>query len=289
MGDLLREAARVLADAGIDNPRLEARLLLAHALGATPERLLLDRARRVEPGPLGPLLARRVAREPLAFILGRREFWSLDLAVSSATLIPRADTETLVEAALAARPDRGAVRRVLDLGTGTGALLLACLLEFPVAFGVGVDRGAAAAALAAENARRTGLAARSAFLCGDWGAALAGGFDLVLANPPYIPSGEIAGLMPEVARHEPALALDGGPDGLDAYRALLADLPRLMRPGAVAVLELGAGQAAPVSELAVRAGLAVAAVRPDLGGIARALVLQGSISKKLFGTTGRPG
>ena len=280
MSQALRATAAALRDAGIDNPSFEARLLVAHALG-----LLRGTIATTEPDPalLGPLLARRLAREPMALILGRQGFWTLDLEVSPATLIPRADSETLIEAALAARPDRAAVRRILDLGTGTGCLLLAALSEFPAAFGVGVDVVPEAAALARRNAVSCGLAARAALLCGAWDAAVDGQFDLVLSNPPYIPHADIAGLMPEVAAHEPASALDGGADGLDAYRTIIATLPRLLTPGGVAVLELGIGQAAPVGDLALAAGFAVPELRADLGGVARAMVLRGSSAQKTFG------
>ena len=257
-------------------PRLDARLLLAAALDLSATALLGDLAAPVPPSAaaaFAALTARRAAREPTALILGRREFWSLDLAVSPATLIPRPDSETLIEAALAAFAGRAAPARILDLGTGTGCLLLAALTEFPAAFGIGIDRSPAAAALARDNAARLGLGERAAVFAGDWAAALAGRFDLVLANPPYIPSADIPDLMPEVASHEPRAALDGGPDGLAAYRAILADLPRLLRPGGVAVLELGEHQAAPVAALAAHAGLR-ATTRADLGGIARALVLR---------------
>ena len=219
------------------------------------------------------LVARRAEREPLALILGRREFWSLDFAVSPATLVPRPDTETLITAALGAFADRAAPRRVLDLGTGSGCLLLATLSEFSRAFGIGVDRSAAAAVLAARNAAMLGLAGRSAFLCGDWAAALGAPFDLVLCNPPYIPTAQLDGLMPEVARHEPRAALDGGTDGLAAYRRLVPDLGRLLALGGVAVLEVGADQAGAVARLARHAGFAVARYQ-DLSGIARALALR---------------
>ena len=209
---------------------------------------------------------------------GSRGFWSLDLAVSPATLIPRPDSETLVEAALAAFRDRGAALRVLDLGTGTGALLLAVLAEFPAAFGVGVDVVPAAAALARENAQRCGLGARAAFCVGDWGAALAGAFDLVLCNPPYIETAALAGLMPEVARFEPISALDGGADGLAAYRAVMAGLPGLLAPGGWELLSWEQGRGLPFRALAQGVGLDAAPPRPDLGGIPRALVV-----KKAFG------
>jgi release factor glutamine methyltransferase len=219
------------------------------------------------------LVARREAREPLALILGHREFWSLDFAVSPATLIPRPESETLIEAAIAAFARREPPRRVLDLGTGTGCLLLAALSEFTAAFGIGVDRSAEAAALAARNAAALHLANRAAFVCGDWAASLDARCDLVLCNPPYIASADLDGLMPEVARHEPRSALDGGADGFAAYRCLFPALPRLLIPSGIAVLEIGAGQAEPAVELARRAGFA-AETRADLSGIPRALVLR---------------
>ncbi len=219
------------------------------------------------------LVARREAREPLALILGRREFWGLEFAVSPATLIPRPESETLIEAAIAAFLHRPPPRLILDLGTGTGCLLLAALSEFPGAFGIGVDRSSAAAALAARNATSLRLADRAGIVCADWADALDGRFDLVLCNPPYIRSEDLGRLMPEVARHEPRSALDGGPDGFAAYRRLLPVLPRLLIPGSVAVLELGAGQAEIAAELALQAGLA-GDLRPDLMAIPRALVLR---------------
>lgn len=272
VAEALRQAVRALEAAGIDDARLEARLLLAHALGVE-RTVLIDRRRDIDPAAFHRLLQRRLAHEPLAFITGRQGFWTLDLAVSPDTLIPRADSETLVSAARDLLADRPPAR-LLDLGTGTGCLLLACLVEFPQAFGVGVDLSPAAAALARRNAVENGLAGRCALLAGSWAAALDARFDLVLSNPPYIRHGDIALLMPEVAAHEPARALDGGPDGLDAYRALLAALPGLLTPEGLAILELGAGQAADVTALAAAAGLERVALCKDLGGIARALALR---------------
>ena len=263
-----------LAAAGIAAPAREARLLLAHALGRAPESLIGERT--PPPPEFANLVARRASREPLAFILGHREFWSLSFAVSPATLVPRPETETLVEAALAACPHREAVRRVLDLGTGTGCLLLAALSEFPDAFGVGIDRVPEVAALARANAKALGLAERTAFLAGDWATSLAGRFDLVLANPPYIEHSAIRDLMPEVAWFEPHSALDGGEDGLDAYRRLLPSLPLLMAENGLAILELGDGALEGVAQLAAAEGLAVKGVRPDLSGKLRALVLTGA-------------
>ena len=219
------------------------------------------------------MVRRRAGREPLAYITGTKGFWTFEVVVSPATLIPRPDSETLIEAALAAWPDRNAVRRVLDLGTGTGCLLLAALLEFPAAFGVGADRVPAAAALAAGNAARLGLGGRAAFLAADWAAPLDARFDLILCNPPYIATGDIARLMPDVAHHEPASALDGGADGLVEYVRLIPGVLPLLNPGATAIFELGVGQAEAAGELARAAGYGRIATRPDIAGIPRALVL----------------
>jgi len=277
IGFFLCQAGQRLRGAAIEAPRLEARRLLAHVLGTTEEALLRDPRAAVpadKAAHFAALLARRVAREPFAYLTGRVGFWTLELEVSPATLIPRADSETLVEAALAACPDKGAARRVLDLGTGTGALLLAVLSEVPAASGVGIDIKPAAVALAERNAVRLGLADRAGFLAGDWAAAVLSPFDLILCNPPYIESAAIAGLMPEVARHEPASALDGGADGLSAYRRIIADLPRLLAPRGLAVLELGQGQQAAVEALGKAAGFRPEACSADLGGVPRALVLR---------------
>ena len=266
MTPAVREVAAVLRAAGVEGAGFEARLLVGHVLGVARGGLLVGEPDREV---LAGLVARRVAREPMALIVGRQGFWTLDLEVSRATLIPRADSEAVIEAAVAA-VERGAVRSVLDLGTGTGCLLLAALVEFPGAFGVGVDVVPAAAALAARNAAGNGLAGRATFMCGDWDTALAGRFDVVLSNPPYIPTGDLAGLMAEVVGYEPGSALDGGADGLVAYRRLMTALPGLLAPGGVGVLELGVGQLEAVGGLAEGAGLEVVGVRDDLGGVARA-------------------
>jgi len=255
-----------------DKPRREARLLLAHALGLTQSDLIRDSGRPINTAAYDDLLNRRAGHEPLALIVGRREFWSLSFAVSPATLIPRPDTETLVEAALARFAGRAAPRRILDLGTGTGCLLLALLTEFPSAFGIGLDVAPEAAALARANAARLGLGARAAFAVADWTDSVLGRFDLIVSNPPYIREGDIAGLMPEVAHHEPRRALDGGADGFDAYRAIVPRLAHHLEPDGAAVLELGVGQANYVAGLARNAGLAVS-LRLDLAEISRAMVL----------------
>lgn len=269
---MIAEAARRLAAAGVENPRREARLLLGLALDTDLAGVL--RADTLTPDQQARFTAvvdRRVAREPFARIAGEREFWGMSFALAPETLVPRPDSETLIETALALRPDRDAVRRVLDLGTGTGCLLAAALREYPLAFGVGVDASAPAAATARGNLARLGLP--GAVLVGDWAAALAGGFDLIVCNPPYIVAKDIPGLAPEVAGHDPARALDGGADGLDAYRAVVAQLRGLLAPGGLAVLELGQGQGQAVAALADGVGLNVAALREDLSGIPRAIAL----------------
>ncbi len=276
IGTALRAGTTALTAAGIDDAALEARWLMAHALGV-PHNTALDRS-AAAPAAFAPLLARRLAREPLAYITGRQGFWTLDLEVSPATLIPRADSETLIAAALAHVQSPA---RILDLGTGTGCLLLACLVEFPSAFGIGIDLNPEAAALAARNAQANKLADRASFCAGSWADAISGRFDLILSNPPYIEAAVIPGLMPEVAQHEPARALDGGRDGLDAYRAICAALPRLLTLDGMAIFELGAGQEGDVVAIAHQYGLERVACSTDLGGIARALVLH---MQKSFGS-----
>ena len=265
----LREAAARLA-AVSDTPRLDAELLMAHALGVERPALLLDPARYAVPVDFDALIERRMAHEPVAYIVGYRDFWTIRLKVGPGVLIPRPDSETLIEAALSRIGDRGAPLRLLDLGTGPGTLLLALLSEFPEAVGLGVDASPVALALAGENARALGVADRAAFREGDWAVDVAGDFDLVLCNPPYIADSEE--LMRDVADHEPTGALFAGADGLADYRRIIPDLPRLLAPGGLAVLEIGHRQRISVSELAEAAGFAVAC-RQDLGGRDRALLL----------------
>lgn len=275
IGQALRRGAAVLRRSGIENPAREARLLLAHALNRTTAEVLRDSAIEVEAAPYDTLLERRAAHEPMAYILGRQGFWSLDFLVSAATLIPRPDSETIVEAALTLP----APSRVLDLGTGTGCLLLSILHERPTAFGIGVDLAPDAALLARRNAMCLGLASRAAFLCGDWAAALNGRFDLVVSNPPYIESITIPYLMPDVGHYEPRTALDGGNDGLVAYRAIVRMLPDMLTPHGAAVLELGIGQGPAVAALATPFGFN-ARFRPDLAGIERVIVLARDLARK---------
>jgi release factor glutamine methyltransferase len=273
----LAEAAKLLAAAAIEEPRREARLLLAAAL-AVDSAVVLSHPDRVlgrsERARLAGLLARRAAREPTARVLGRREFWSLDFALAPETLVPRPDSETLIEAALANISDRSAALRLLDFGTGTGCLLLALLSELPASTGIGIDLVPNAAVMARRNAAALGLAGRSRFIAGSWGTAITGSFDAIVANPPYIESEAIAGLAPEVAQYDPRIALDGGIDGLESYRALAPDLARLLNKTAVAVVELGAAQAEPVAVIMRQAGLVIEQICHDLAGIERCLVLR---------------
>jgi release factor glutamine methyltransferase len=272
---VLDRATAALAAAGFEEPRRRARRLVAAALGlasaevfAHPERALSA----MERDRVAATLARMTAGEPLTRILGRREFWGLEFALSPDTLDPRPETETVIEAVLARRPDRRQAHRILDLGTGSGCLLLALLSEFPNATGIGVDVAPGAAATAQGNAIKLGLADRARFLVGDWGTALAGAFDIVVANPPYIARAAIPGLPSEVREHDPHRALDGGADGLAAYRAIAAELRRQLAPGGLFAAEIGSDQAASVTALLTGAGLTVETVLPDLAGLPRCIV-----------------
>jgi release factor glutamine methyltransferase len=270
-----RVVAQAFRAAGIDSPDLDARLLLGHALSLGHAALASTRERALtgeEVSAFAALATRRLAHEPVARIVGRKEFWGLDLAVTGATLVPRPDTETVVEAALAAISDRARPIRIADLGTGSGALLLALLTELPNANGVGTDLSATALHVARANAARLALASRAGFVTCDYGAALRGRFDLVVSNPPYIASGEIAGLDTEVRDYDPRLALDGGISGLDGYRAVVADAGRILAPEGVLVVELGSGQAPAVAALMRRGGIVAEAPKADLSGYLRALL-----------------
>jgi release factor glutamine methyltransferase len=277
VGDALGRAARQLADAGIDRSAAEARILIEAATGrsrgnimAFPENPLTDE----QQVRLDALVARRCAREPVSRILGRREFWSLDFALGPETLDPRPDSETLVAAVLERLPDRDAALSILDLGTGTGCLLLALLSELPQARGVGVDISDSALATARANAQTLGLGARATFQRGDWARDISALFDVIVSNPPYIESTTIDGLAPEVSRYDPRRALDGGPDGLVAYRALLPQAARCLGRGGLLALEIGIGQAEAVRILAVQADFTSLGSAHDLAGIERCLLFQ---------------
>lgn len=270
VAEALRDAAERLGPAS-GTPRLDAELLLAHALGLSRADLLLRQRDLSVPAAFDALLARRMAGEPVAYIVGTRDFWTLSLRVTPDVLIPRPDSETLMEAAIAHFAGR-APQRVLDLGTGSGALLLAALDQWPLATGLGVDISPAALAVAQSNADRLGMASRAAFRQGDWGEGVSGPFDLILVNPPYI--ARSAALSGDVL-HEPEGALFAGPEGLDDYRRIAPQLPSLLAPGGVALLEIGYDQAAAVGNILGAQGLAVS-VRRDLAGHDRCLVASGA-------------
>ncbi len=278
-----RRLAQRFRDAGLDTPDLDARILVGHALSLDHAALAAQSDRRLtdqETAAVAALMQRRLDREPVARIVGSKEFWGLPLTLNADTLVPRPETETVVEAALAALGGgRGRALRVADLDTGSGALLLALLSEWPAAHGVGTDISVAALQCARSNAAALGFASRASFVACDHGAALmaaaqGGGFDLVVANPPYVASGEIAGLQAEVRDFDPRRALDGGPDGLAAYRAIAGDARRILAPHGVLVLELGAGQLDAVTSLTAAAGFRpVDGFRSDLSGVPRALAV----------------
>lgn len=275
-GATVGQARRALAErfrqAGIDSPELDARILIGHALGLDHAGLAAAEKQEL-PSPaaakIEALAACRLAHEPVARISGEKEFWGLALRVTPAVLVPRPETETLVELALSL-VDRAAPLHIADLGTGSGAILLALLSELPHARGIGIDISADALDVARANAKRLRLADRAEFALRDF-AAMEGVFDLVVSNPPYVASADIAALPREVREYDPQPSLDGGADGLAAYRAIAAVAPRLLRPAGHLVVEIGAGQGRAVSELFAQSGLAIGATRHDLSGIPRAL------------------
>lgn len=268
---LLDEATARLKAAGCETPALDARLLLQAAAGVSREEIILAPQRMVPDEAVASFRAfigRRASREPVSRILGWREFYGRSFRVTPDTLDPRPDTETLVEAALALMPE-GA--RLLDLGTGTGCIAITLLAERPGASGVAVDVSPAALAVAAENASRLGVADRLTLEAGSWFGPVSGRFDIIVSNPPYIPAVDIAGLSPDVRNFDPALALVGGADGLDPYRAIAAEAPGHMAQGAHVLVEIGAGQAPDVEAIFAAEGFAAASRHADLGGHVRCL------------------
>jgi release factor glutamine methyltransferase len=264
-----------LAAAGIGSARAEAWLLLGRVSGRERPQLIADSLESLTPAQeaeLERLVQRRLAREPIAYILGEKEFWSLPFQVGPAVLIPRPESETVVEAALAALPERRAALHILDLGTGSGCLLLALLSELPNATGLGVDASAAALEIAEANAHRLGLAGRAEFEQRTWATGLDCPFDLIVSNPPYVSEADRAELQPEIRDFEPHAALFAGPDGMEAYRALAPDCARLLRPAGFLALEIGQGQGEPVARILEQHGLIVAARSRDLAGIERCLI-----------------
>ena len=266
--EALADAARRLA-ATSETARLDAELLMAHALGVSREALLLQGGEAETPSTFQALVERRLAHEPIAYIAGRRDFWTIDLEVGPGVLIPRPDSETLIEAAVAHFGKDGP-GRVLDLGTGPGTLLLAALAQWPAARGLGIDASETALGFARRNADRLGLADRAEWRLGDWSEGVEGRFDLILCNPPYVSTE--AELPPDVADWEPPGALYAGADGLEDYRRLAPQLGRLLAPGGIACIELGAGQRDTAASLFAAEGFTINS-RADLRGIPRALLL----------------
>jgi release factor glutamine methyltransferase len=275
------EAIRLLAQAfhtaGIEAADVDGRLLVGHALHLDRARLIAQSDRILEArqiNVISALAARRLKREPVSRILGQKEFWSVALAITPDVLVPRPETETVVEGALDFVV-RGGLRmeklRILDIGTGSGALLLALLRELPNATGTGTDISTGALKVARENAARCGVEGRCTFVVCDIASVVEGPFDLLVSNPPYIAHDEITSLAPEVKNYDPTVALDGGDDGLAAYRAIAADAKRLLAPGARMFVELGAGQEAAVRDLFTNVGLTAGIARTDLAGIPRVL------------------
>ncbi len=260
-------AGRLQAVQGV--PRLDAEILMAAALGVPIGEMLLSHLDAEAPPAFEAMVRRRLTHEPMGYVVGRVGFWTIELDIGPGALIPRADSESLIEAAVAHFGDR-APQRILDLGTGPGTLLLAALAEWPDAAGLGVDASGEALAYARANAARLGMGPRAEFREGDWARGIEGRFDLILANPPYVE--DRAALIPGVVDWEPGLALFGGADGLDAYRSLAPQLPPLLAPGGVACVEIGAGQGKAVSELFAGEHFTIES-RSDLRGIARCLVL----------------
>jgi release factor glutamine methyltransferase len=275
--EALADLRRAFADAGLDSPSRDARLLVLAALAITPADLLArpeDRITREQAETIAAYARRRLGREPVSRILGEWEFWGLPFALSPDTLVPRPETETVVETALKRLPDRPGRQRVLDLGTGTGCLLVAVLHERPRATGLGIDRSPGALATARANAHRNGVGTRTFFAASDWTRAVGGRFDLIVSNPPYIASAVVSTLEADVREHDPILALDGGRDGLEAYRIILADAPRLLAPDGVIVVEIGYDQADAITGLAASTSLEIVELVHDLSGNARCVALK---------------
>jgi release factor glutamine methyltransferase len=304
--DALARGAEILRAAGIESARLDGRVLLAHVLEVSPNEVMFHppleggsknsenfsgrgqvaavehdpspkSAAQISTLPQGEgeilarfeeVIARRAAREPVAYIIGKKEFWSRDFAVGPGALVPRPETETLIEEILRQFPDRAASLKILDLGTGTGCILITLLHEYPNARGLGVDASAEALVWARQNA--AGLESRCELRLTDWGKIDESGFDIVVSNPPYLSSAELEQLQPEVAR-EPREALAGGADGLDAYRSLAACTPHWLAPSGCAVFEIGAGQGEGVSAILRSGGLEIGRLTPDLSGIPRCI------------------
>ncbi len=273
----LRELRRTLSDAGFETAALDARLLLLEALGISATDLITGPdipLTREQAETLAAFVQRRLNHEPVARIIGEREFWGLPFRLSPETLVPRPDTETLVETTLDLLPDRQAPLRMVDFGTGSGCILVALLHELPNANGLGVDLSFGALVTARANANGNRVGNRCHFVLSRWADAVSGPFDLIVSNPPYIASGVIPTLDEEVREHDPRLALDGGPDGLEPYRILLAEAERLLAPGGLLAVEIGYDQAEALSGLAKLRGLEILRIAHDLSGNPRCIAMK---------------
>jgi release factor glutamine methyltransferase len=274
---VMKDATSRLTEAGIDTARLDARVLLEHVLGVDHTYMIVNHTqliKKVEIAEFKTLLERREQREPVATIVGHREFWSMDFKTSRFTLDPRPDSETLIDAVMRLRPNRAKSYNILDLGTGTGCLLLSLLSEYPAAQGVAVDVSKEALEIAGHNAKELGLNGRTEFVESSWGEKLVGKFDIIITNPPYIPTADIAELEKEVTEYDPHRALDGGTDGLDEYRKVIPDVKRLLAPEGLSVIEFGEGQHDDVIALCEQAGLSLIKTEKDLAGIIRCVVVE---------------
>jgi release factor glutamine methyltransferase len=278
IGDAIQALTQMFEAAGLDQTRLDARLIVTHVAGCSPETALIDPDRGLNSNhvtEIEQLAERRLKREPVAYLTGSRAFWSLSLGVDANTLCPRPDTETLVESVIAevGSERKNEALRILDLGTGSGCILASLLSEFPNATGLGIDISEPTAQMARRNAAYLGLSDRMQVTVGNWLEGVSGTFDLVVSNPPYIPGGEIDDLEPEVSVYEPRIALDGGTDGLDAYRCISADLCRVLAPGGIAAFEIGMGQVDDVGDILGDSGFENARVYSDLPGIERVVMV----------------
>ena len=265
-----------LEQAGVDAPRLDARLLVQHALQCVHEDIIRDSDKPLSDEQalaIQSLMQRRLNREPLSHIVGYRNFWKHRFIVTSDVLDPRPDSETLIEAALEYAPYRSEIKRIIEFGVGSGCLILSLLSEYQEAEGIGIDISEAALKIARKNAEQLHLQSRTQFLCSNWAKTLQTDCDMIISNPPYIAENDLDQLLPEVKAYEPEWALSGGVDGLAAYRELMPHIRRCLKRGGIAILELGAQQAEPVLVIAKDEGLVLKALRCDLGGIERALVL----------------
>jgi release factor glutamine methyltransferase len=275
--EALTQACRTLDRAGVESARMEARLLMRFVLNISLEALLMDGSRVLteqDKMQFDDLVVLRAERRPMSQVLGFREFWGMNFCVTGDTLTPRPDSETLISALLQQKPQRGQALKILDLGTGTGCLLLSALSEYPQASGLGVDISDAALAIAERNAASLGLKNRALFKKSDWNSEINGVWDVILSNPPYIPTEEIPKLSPEVATYEPQAALDGGSDGLNCYLRISRFLPNILAKEGVALLEVGAGQAKDVARLVSEQGLNIADITRDLAGIERCVIIR---------------